>query len=105
MSYIQVITTVETRDDAERIALHLTKKRLAACVQILGPITSIYWWKNKIEKSNEYLLLIKSKKELYSEIEAGIKQVHPYDVPEIIAVQVIQGFEKYFNWINQVIKK
>lgn len=80
--FIQVTTTTETREDAERIARSLVEARLAACVQIVGPITSIYRWKGKIETTGEWLCLIKSREENYGAIEQTIRSLHPYETPE-----------------------
>ncbi len=99
--YIQVFTTVEKKEDAEKIANVAVEKRLAGCVQILGPIKSIYWWKGKIENADEYLCIIKSKKSLYDELERVIKEIHPYQTPEIIAVPIVAGYEGYLKWLDE----
>jgi len=97
--YIQVMTTVENRADAEKIARTLVEKRLAACVQILGPLTSYYQWQGKLDTADEYLCLIKSREDLFAELEADIKTMHSYEVPEILAVPVIKGGRDYLNWL------
>ena len=99
-SFIQVVTTTEKKEDAERIAACLVEKRLAACVQIAGPITSLYRWKGKIEKAQEWQCWIKSKEALYKEIEKAIKSVHPYEVPEIIAIPIVTGNRDYLEWLE-----
>ena len=81
-AYIQVVTTTEKRQDAEKIAKALVERRLAACAQIVGPIVSTYWWKDNIETAEEWQCLIKSKKSFYSEVEKAIKVLHPYETPE-----------------------
>jgi periplasmic divalent cation tolerance protein len=98
--YIQVVTTTEKKEDAEKIAACLVEKRLAACVQITGPITSLYRWKGQIEKAQEWQCWIKSKETLYKEIEKTIKSVHPYEVPEIIAVPIVAGSRDYLAWLE-----
>ena len=103
--YIQIFTTIEKKEDAEKIAKSLIEKRLASCIQIVGPISSIYWWKNKIETSQEWLCIIKSKKNLYEEIEKSIKEVHPYEIPEIIAMPIISGSKDYLKWLDNELKK
>ena len=103
--YIQVTTATATRMDAVRIADVLVGKRLAACVQVVGPIISVYWWKGKIEKSEEWLCLLKTDKELYADIETVIREAHPYDVPEILAVPVIEGSKAYLSWMSSELKK
>ncbi|MCL0077766.1 divalent-cation tolerance protein CutA [Peptococcaceae bacterium] len=99
--YIQVFTTTEKEEDAKKIAKTIVEERLAACVQILGPITSTYWWEESIETSKEWLLFIKSKKSMYEELEKAIKSIHPYQVPEIIAVPVTAGSKDYLGWLKK----
>ena len=97
--YIQVLTTVEHKADAENIAKSLVEKRLAACVQILGPLTSYFHWQGKLDSAAEYLCLIKSRDDLFAELESEIINMHPYDVPEIIVTQVTKGSKDYLNWM------
>jgi len=98
--YIQVLTSIESREGAEKIAKALVERRLAACVQIVGPIASIYRWQGKIERAQEWLCLIKSRAGLYKEIEAAIFEAHSYEVPEILAMPVLAGSEKYLAWLR-----
>jgi len=102
---IQVFTTTEKKEDAERIAKSLIDAKLAACVQIMGPIESTYRWKGKIEKSAEWFCFIKSTKKLYPDLESAIKKEHPYEVPEIIAVPVSGGSAEYLDWLKDQVKK
>ena len=101
---IQVVTTIEKKQDAEQIAKTLVERRLAACVQIVGPIVSTYWWKDKIETAEEWQCLIKSKKSFYSEVEKAIKILHPYETPEIIALPIVSGSDDFLKWLNDVLK-
>jgi len=98
--YIQVFTTTEKKEDAEKIAKTLVEKRLAGCVQIIGPLTSVYWWKGSIETAGEWLCLIKSSKTLYGELENAIKKIHPCEIPEIIAAPIVEGSKEYLNWLS-----
>ncbi len=98
--FIQVTTTTEKKEDAERIARSLVETRLAACVQIVGPITSIYRWKGRIETACEWLCLIKSREENYEALEQAIRSRHPYETPEIIAVPVTAGSRDYLDWLR-----
>ncbi|MFN3528207.1 MAG: divalent-cation tolerance protein CutA [Candidatus Altarchaeaceae archaeon] len=102
--FIEVFTTTDKREDAEKIAKILLEKRLSACVQI-SEINSYYWWKGKIENSKEFLCIIKTKKELYEEVEKEIKNIHPYEIPEIISIEIFKGNENYFKWMEKEIKK
>jgi periplasmic divalent cation tolerance protein len=103
--YLQISTTSEEKQDAERIARSVVEKRLAACVQITGPIISTYHWKGAIETSEEWLCLIKSRRDLYEEIEKAIKEIHPYETPEIIATPIVAGSEDYLAWLGDELKK
>jgi periplasmic divalent cation tolerance protein len=100
-SYIQVTTTTETKEQAQTIARHLVESSLAACVQITGPITSIYRWKDKVENAREWLCIIKTTDKLYAAVEATIKSLHPYETPEIIAVPIVKGSKEYLQWIHE----
>ena len=98
--YIQVVTTISGKRGAEKIAKSLIDKRLAPCVQILGPIKSIYRWKGKIETATEWACVIKTRKSLYKKVEKAIKKIHPYEVPEIIAVPIAAANKDYLKWIK-----
>jgi periplasmic divalent cation tolerance protein len=100
-SFIQVSTTVENKEDAERLAELAVNKRLAACVQVIGPITSTYWWQGRVEKAEEWLCLMKTGKDLYEALERAIKSIHPYDEPEIIALPIVEGSQGYLRWIDE----
>lgn len=99
--YIQVSMTVEKWEDAQRIGRQAVESRLAACVQIVGPISSTYWWKGRIEESEEWLCLLKTEKGLFEQLAQKLRALHPYEVPEIVAVPLIAGNPDYFRWIDQ----
>ena len=99
-SYIQISTTTETKEQAENIAQRLVETKLAACVQITGPITSIYRWKGKVENEHEWLCLIKTREDLFDKVETVIKKLHSYETPEIIAVPIVKGSKEYFVWLD-----
>jgi len=77
------------------------EKRLAACAQVMGPLESTYWWEEKIEVAKEWLCTMKTRNDLYGELEAAIKEIHPYDVPEILAVPVVSGNKSYLEWVDR----
>lgn len=99
--YIQVMTTVERREDAERIARELVERRLAACVQVAGPVTSTYRWQGKIETAQEWQCLAKSRHDLFDEIERTVRELHPYEVPEILATPIVHGSADYLAWLKE----
>jgi periplasmic divalent cation tolerance protein len=99
--FIQVFTALPTKTATEKIAKILVQEKLAACVQILGPIESIYKWKGKLEKSKEWLCIIKAAENNFNKIEEKIKSVHSYEIPEIIAVPIIYGNRAYLEWMEK----
>ena len=98
---VQVLTTVEKREEAETIARSLVEKRLAACVQIIGPITSTYRWKGEIETAEEWQCLVKTRRELYPQVERAIRRLHSYEVPEIIATPIVAASADYLEWLDE----
>jgi periplasmic divalent cation tolerance protein len=96
--YLVVLVTCP-EDSAERIAREVLGLRLAACVNILGTARSRYWWKGKLDSSDESLLLIKTRSELFGKLERAVKRIHPYETPEIIALRVERGNSPYLDWI------
>jgi len=102
---IQVMTTIDSREEAQNIARALVQGRLAGCVQIIGPITSVYWWREQIETDEEWLCIAKSRQELYPQLEKTIRQIHPYDVPEILAMPVVAGNPDYLAWLTNELQR
>jgi periplasmic divalent cation tolerance protein len=98
--FLQVQTTVDDEQAARRLARSVLDERRAACVQIIGPITSIYRWEGKREESGEWLLLMKTPIDAYESLERTILELHPYDVPEIIALPVLRGSGEYLRWVR-----
>jgi len=96
---VMLVTTASTAEAAE-IAKHLVEKRLAACCSIIQNVQSIYWWEGKITEDAEVMLIIKTIKSAESNVIESIKVLHSYQVPEIISLQMVGGFDKYFQWID-----
>ena len=101
--YSVVLTTVSSQQESNILAELLVKEKLAACVQTL-PITSTYTWEGEMVKDSEWLLLIKTKSEVYEELESFILANHSYDTPEIMQLPVEKGFPGYLSWIDENIK-
>ncbi len=95
-----IFCTCPDQQIAKRIAECLVRDKFAACVNIVPGITSIYEWQGKIESTQEHLLIIKSCAEKFSAIESKIKQLHPYELPEILAVPIERGLPEYLQWID-----
>lgn len=98
---IVVLTTCDSEEQAERIARHLVEKRLAACVNILPRARSIYRWNEAIEEAAEFVLLIKSRRELFPTLRVELSAVHSYEVPEVIALPIVDGSEEYLTWLDR----
>lgn len=99
--YILIFSTISSKDEADKLAKTLVDQKLAACVNIIRGISSIYEWKDKICIDDEILLLIKSRKDLFDEIKSAIISLHPYELPEIISIPIIDGLDPYLKWIDE----
>ncbi len=98
---VLVSTTCSKREDGLEIAKAVLEKRLAACVQVCAQMTSMYWWQNKIAEDTEYLITMKSDRVLFEKLAIAIRSVHPYEVPEIIAVDIAAVDEDYGRWMGE----
>ena len=98
---IIVFITVDSQETAQKIANKLLTERKVACANILPKVESHYWWQGKIESANELLLIVKTRAALLDELIALVKQIHPYAVPEIIALPIIGGNEDFLKWIDK----
>jgi periplasmic divalent cation tolerance protein len=99
--FIQIMTTASTKEEAAKIATVLLEQRIAACVQVAGPIESRYWWNGKIEQSAEWLCLIKTIRGKFPAVEAAIRAIHSYEVPEIVACSIELGSKPYLEWLRR----
>ena len=97
---IVVFITTATEDEAHRIAQLLVNQRKAACVNIVPRVDSLFWWQGKLDSARESLLLVKTKASLFPEIAEKVKEIHSYEVPEIIALPIIAGSEDYLRWLD-----
>ena len=100
-TFLIVYCTAPSLQQARRLARVLLKKKLAACVNLSPRLESHYWWNGKIEKSQEVLLVIKTRASLFPRLEKTLAGEHPYEVPEILAVPVSQGSKKYLRWLKR----
>ncbi len=100
----QVTTTVATQADAERIAAALVEERLAACVQVAGPVISTYRWQGAIERATEWYCHCKTTRARYPALEARLRELHPYETPEIIALPIVAGSPAYLAWIEEGVR-
>lgn len=102
---IVVLSTCETEAEAAAIAAGLVENRLAACVNIVRNVSSVYRWQGKVETATELLLVIKTSRELLAEVRSAIERTHSYELPECIALQIVDGSERYLEWLAQGLKQ
>jgi periplasmic divalent cation tolerance protein len=101
--HILVMVTCASKEEARKISGRLLAKRLVACVNILPKIESKFWWKGKIDSAAEFLMIMKTARSNFKKIEAEVKRLHSYEVPEIIAAPIILGSRDYLDWISRTI--
>ncbi len=95
-----VLITAATEDEATGIAIALVEGRLAACVNIVKQVRSIYRWQGRVADEQEVLMIAKTRKELFSDVVRKVKELHSYSVPEVIALPIVVGFEEYLGWLR-----
>lgn len=100
---LQISTTAGTREVAERIAVELVDRCLAACVHVAGPIQSVYRWEGKVESAEEWTCVAKSSRRHLEAIQKLLKELHPYEVPELVATPIVGGSEAYLKWVEEQI--
>jgi periplasmic divalent cation tolerance protein len=101
--HIVVFVTVSSREEGEKIASALIEDKLAACVNIVPGLVSLFWWENKIDRADELLLVVKTRRALLDKLIARVKSLHSYTCPEVIALPVIGGSKDYLAWIDEYI--
>ena len=99
--YVEVRTTLPTKEKAESLGEALVSARLAACVHITGPIHSIYHWENQIQHDTEWTCAVKTRAALYPDVERAILALHPYQTPQIIVVDITGGYSSYLDWLSR----
>ena len=102
---IVVLSTCATKKDAEKLARALLEERLAACVTVIPRTRSFYRWKGAIEVADEFLLVIKSSRELFAAISSALEKIHPSEVPEVLALPVVEGAANYLNWLQANVRE
>jgi periplasmic divalent cation tolerance protein len=98
--HVQAVTTIDAEVAATSLARTAVEARVAACAQVLGPISSTYWWEGKVDTSQEWYVVFKTTVESYPDLEEHIKSQHTYDVPEIVATPIVAGSTAYLEWIS-----
>ncbi len=100
--FIVVLATCGSEEEAVRIAHSLVEERLAACVNLISPVRSLYRWEGKIWDEREWILIIKTQKKRFEELEKKVKSLHSYSVPEIIGLPVVEGASSYLKWLEEM---
>lgn len=103
-TYVLVMVTTASREEAEKIAWQLLSEKLIACANIIGPLHSLFWWAGKVEKAEEHMLIMKSRLDLFERLSEKVKALHSYEVPEIIALPIIKGSKSYLEWLNNSLR-
>ena len=103
-SYIIIMVTTAGREEAETIVQRLLEAKLIACANIIGPVSSHFHWSGKMEKAEEYLILMKSRKDLFEKLSETVKALHSYEVPEILALPVVEGSKAYMDWLGSCLR-
>jgi periplasmic divalent cation tolerance protein len=103
-SFIIVYVTVASKAEAEKIAQNLLSEHFIACANIVGPVSSYFYWSGKIDAAEEYLMIMKSRSDLFGALSERVKALHSYEVPEVIAVPIVDGARDYFDWMGSALK-
>lgn len=102
--YIVLLITTATAEEAQRISRVLLEQKKVACVNIVPRVNSLFWWQGKLDSAEESLLIVKTKASLLSEIVSLVKEIHSYDIPELIALPIIGGNQDYLEWIQKEVR-
>jgi len=103
MKEIVIFITSRSKEEAKKLTRKLVEEKLAACINIISNVESLYWWKGKIETSKECMLVVKTHGKKIEEIIQRVKEIHSYEVPEIIALPIVEGNKDYLTWISDVL--
>jgi periplasmic divalent cation tolerance protein len=99
-TYVIVMVTTASKQEAEKIAQRLLDERLIACANIIGPVSSLFHWSGKTEHAEEYLIFMKSRKDLFEKLEKAVNALHSYEVPEILVIPIVGGSKAYLDWLG-----
>ncbi len=99
-SYVVVFMTASDKKEASKIVRRLLNERLIACANIVGPVSSLFWWEGKIDKASEFLVIMKSRKDLFERLCERVKETHSYEVPEVLELPITEGLPSYLEWMS-----
>ena len=104
-SYVVIFITAKDVDEAKKIARRLLEEKLIACANILSGVRSLFWWQGKVDDAEEALLIMKTRQRLFPKIRKTVQSLHSYDVPEIIALPLVDGNKEYLHWIDESVRE
>ncbi len=99
-SYVVVLMTASDKKEASKIVRSLLDDRLIACANIIGPVSSLFWWEGKIDEASEVLVIMKSRKDLFKRLSERVKETHSYEVPEVLELPITEGLPSYLEWMS-----
>lgn len=99
-SYVVIMMTTSNKEEAMKIVRSLLEKKLIACANIVGPVSSLFWWEGKIDQASEFLVFMKTHKNLFERLSETVREIHSYEVPEIVALPMIEGLPPYMEWLK-----
>ncbi len=105
MSYILVLMTASSKDEAKKIVRSLLEEKLIVCANMIDSVSSVFWWQDKIEEAKEVLVIMKSHQELFKWLSTRVKELHSYDTPEILALSIVDGSSHYLEWMKKVLNR
>jgi len=105
MSYILVLMTASSKDEAKKIVYSLLEEKLIACANMIDSVSSVFWWQDKIEEEKEVLVIMKSHQELFKRVSTRVKELHSYDTSEILALSIVDGSCQYLEWMKKVLNR
>jgi len=103
-NYIIILVTAKDKQQAEKISQFLLKERLIACANIVGPVTSFFHWSGQTEKAEECLIVMKSRRDLFAQVAENVKRLHSYEVPEVLALPIVEASKAYLDWMSVGLK-
>lgn len=103
--FIIVLVTTKDRVEAEKISQTLLSEKLIACANIISPVASYFWWQGKVDRTDECLIIMKTRKSLFGEVQLRVKELHSYEVPEVLALPIVDGSEAYLSWMGSVLRQ
>jgi periplasmic divalent cation tolerance protein len=104
MAYLIVLMTASSREEAVKIVRVLLEERLIACGNIVDSVSSLFWWRGKIEEEKEVLVIMKSDEKLFKKLSKRVMELHSYDVPEILALPIVDGSSSYLEWLKNCLE-